>query len=50
MTELAGAASANPVVGPNKPGTIGIAFPGNAMQVVDMDDPTVVLGPASAVS
>ena len=45
MTELAGAASANPVVGPNKPGTIGIAFPGNAMQVVDMDDPTVVLGP-----
>jgi long-chain acyl-CoA synthetase len=45
MTELAGAASANPVVGPNKPGTIGIAFPGNAMQVVDTDDPTVVLGP-----
>ena len=23
MTELAGAASANPVIGPNKPGTIG---------------------------
>ena len=43
MTELAGAASANPVVGLNKPGTIGIAFPGNAMQVVDIDDPTLVL-------
>ena len=45
MTELAGAASANPVVGPNKPGTIGIAYPGNAMQVVDIDDPSVVLAP-----
>jgi long-chain acyl-CoA synthetase len=45
MTELAGAASANPVVGPNKPGTIGIAYPGNAMQVVDMDDPGTVMGP-----
>jgi long-chain acyl-CoA synthetase len=45
MTELAGAASANPVVGPNKPGTIGIAFPGNSMQVVDIADPNVVLGP-----
>ncbi len=45
MTELAGAASANPVVGPNKPGTIGIAYPGNAMRVVDIDDPSVVLGP-----
>ncbi len=45
MTELAGAASANPVVGPNKPGTIGIAYPGNSMRVVDIDDPGVVLGP-----
>ncbi len=45
MTELAGAASANPSVGPNKPGTIGIAFPGNQMQVVDMDDAAKVLGP-----
>ena len=45
MTELAGAASANPAVGPNKAGTIGIAFPGNAMQVVAIDDPAVVLGP-----
>lgn len=44
MTELAGAASANPVVGPNKAGTIGIAFPGNSMRVVDIDDPDVVLG------
>ncbi len=40
MTELAGATSANPVVGPNKPGTIGIPYPGNAMRVVDIEDPT----------
>lgn len=45
MTELAGPASANPAVGPNKPGTIGIAYPGNQMRVVDMDDPAKVLGP-----
>ena len=45
MTELAGAASANPVVGPNKAGTIGIPFPGNSMRVVDIDDPALVLGP-----
>ena len=40
MTELAGATSANPVIGPNKPGTIGVPYPGNAMRVVDIDDPT----------
>ena len=40
MTELAGATSANPVIGPNKPGTIGIPYPGNAMRVVDIEDPT----------
>ena len=45
MTELAGAASANPVVGPNKPGTIGVAYPGNSMRVVDIENPNVVLGP-----
>ncbi len=44
MTELAGAASANPVVGPNKPGTIGIPYPGNSMRIVDIDDATIVLG------
>ena len=38
MTELAGAASANPVVGPNKPGTIGIPYPGNSMRIVDIDE------------
>ena len=43
MTELAGAATANPVIGPNKLGTIGIPFPGNIMQVVDIDDPTKIL-------
>ena len=47
VTELAGAASANPVVGPNKPGTIGIAYPGNSMQVVDIDDASVVLEPGA---
>jgi len=40
MTELAGVTSANPVVGPNKPGTIGIPYPGNAMRVVDIEDAT----------
>ena len=40
MTELAGVASANPVIGPSKPGTIGIPYPGNAMRVVDSEDPT----------
>jgi long-chain acyl-CoA synthetase len=39
MTELAGATSANPVYGPNKPGTIGIPYPGNAFRVVDVEDP-----------
>jgi long-chain acyl-CoA synthetase len=45
MTELAGPASANPAVGPSKPGTIGIAYPGNQMQVVDINDPERVLAP-----
>jgi long-chain acyl-CoA synthetase len=45
MTELAGPASANPVIGPNKRGTIGIAYPGNQMRIVDVDDPAKVLGP-----
>ena len=45
MTELAGVASANPSVGPNKPGTIGVAYPGNAMSVVDIDDASKVLRP-----
>ncbi len=45
MTELAGAASANPVVGMNKAGTIGIPYPGNTMRVVDIEDPSLTLGP-----
>ncbi len=40
MTELAGATSANPVYGPNKPGTIGLPYPGNAFRIVDVDDAT----------
>ena len=38
MTELAGATSANPIYGPNKPGTIGLPYPGNAFRIVDVDD------------
>ena len=38
MTELAGAAAGNPVYGPNKPGTIGVPYPGNAFRVVDVED------------
>jgi long-chain acyl-CoA synthetase len=38
MTELAGATSANPVYGLNKPGTIGLPYLGNAFRVVDVDD------------
>lgn len=45
MTELGGVATANPVVGPNKLGTIGITFPGNQMRVVDLADPDRVLAP-----
>jgi long-chain acyl-CoA synthetase len=45
MTELAGATSANPSVGPNKPGTIGIPYPGNQMRIVDIADANRELGP-----
>jgi long-chain acyl-CoA synthetase len=45
MTELAGAASANPSVGPNKPVTIGIPYQGNQMRIVDIGDPARVLAP-----
>jgi long-chain acyl-CoA synthetase len=38
MTELAGAATANPVCGHNKPGTIGVPFPGSVLRVVDIED------------
>jgi long-chain acyl-CoA synthetase len=40
MTELAGATTANPVYGLNKPGTIGLPYPGNALRVVDAEDAT----------
>ena len=50
MTELAGAASANPEVGPNKPGTIGVAYPGNRMRVVDTGDATKSSNRASAAN
>lgn len=38
MTELSGATSANPIYASNKPGTIGLPYPGNAFSVVDMED------------
>jgi long-chain acyl-CoA synthetase len=40
MTELAGAASANPIYGVSKPGTIGLPYPGNAFRIVDPEDPS----------
>ena len=40
MTELAGAASANPIHGTNKPGTIGLPYPGSAFRVVDPEEPS----------
>jgi len=40
MTELAGATSANPIYGVNKPGTIGLPYPGNTFRVVDAEDAT----------
>ncbi len=45
MTELAGATSANPLYGLNKPGTIGVPYPGNAFKVVGLEDPTVEMPP-----
>ena len=40
MTELAGATSANPIYGINKPGSIGLPYPGNSFRVVDADNAT----------
>jgi long-chain acyl-CoA synthetase len=45
MTELAGPASANPVYGENKVGTVGIPYPGNQMRIVDTTDASKILGP-----
>jgi long-chain acyl-CoA synthetase len=45
MTELAGATSANPIYAANKPGTIGLPYPGNAFKVVDAEDPERELPP-----
>jgi long-chain acyl-CoA synthetase len=48
MTELAGATTANPLYGVNKPGTIGLPYPGNAFRVVNPDDATQELPPGEA--
>ena len=45
MTELAGATSANPVHADNRPGTIGLPYPGNSFRVVDAEDPTREMPP-----
>ncbi|MEM7189169.1 MAG: AMP-binding protein, partial [Pseudomonadota bacterium] len=39
MTEISGAGTLNPVYGINKPGTIGISFPGSEVRIADLDDP-----------
>ncbi|MEM7210567.1 MAG: AMP-binding protein [Pseudomonadota bacterium] len=39
MTEVSGAGTCNPVYGINKPGTIGVAFPGNQARISDLDNP-----------
>ncbi len=39
MTELAGAATCNPFYGENKPGSIGLPFPGSFAKVADIDNP-----------
>lgn len=44
LTECSPVASANPLFGTNKEGTIGIPFPGTIMEVVDPDKPDKVLG------
>lgn len=45
MTELSGAATANPFYGENKPGTIGLPMPGSLAKIVDVNDPAKELGP-----
>ncbi|GIT53877.1 MAG: hypothetical protein Ct9H300mP16_10370 [Pseudomonadota bacterium] len=44
MTELAGAATANPFYGDNKPGTIGLMYPGSEGKIVSAENPGVELG------
>ena len=45
VARVAGATSANPVYGPNKLGTIGVPYPGNAFRVVDVENPDNELPP-----
>ena len=39
MTELSGGGACNPALGVNKPGTIGLAVPGNMARIVDIENP-----------
>jgi long-chain acyl-CoA synthetase len=43
MTETCSPGTAHPVVGPDKPGSIGLMMPGIELDVVSLDDPAKVL-------
>jgi long-chain acyl-CoA synthetase len=43
LTETSAVTSANPLVGVNKPGSIGIPLPGTEIIIVDREDPTRVM-------
>jgi long-chain acyl-CoA synthetase len=45
MTETSPAGTSSPLLGPAKPGTIGLPLPGITVEVVAPDDPYHVLGP-----
>jgi long-chain acyl-CoA synthetase len=44
LTEASPVASANPLFGANKTGSIGLPFPGTVMEITDLDNPDKVLG------
>jgi long-chain acyl-CoA synthetase len=44
LTESSPVASANPLFGVNKAGSIGLPFPGTVMEIVDLENPEKVLG------
>ena len=44
LTESSPVASANPLFGPNKSGSIGLPFPGTVMEITDLQDQDKVLG------
>jgi|HubBroStandDraft_1064217.scaffolds.fasta_scaffold00108_28 long-chain acyl-CoA synthetase len=40
LSETSPVVSANPIVGPNKPGSIGLPMPGTSVEIRSLDDPT----------